>query len=189
MKQHNYKAGDKVRIIGNGDAFKTCEGIHHNFRIGEVVRVLCIDSDYLVCDNDGLTQCISPQHAEPVTFSRDDIKAGYLLEVEDGRDGTTFYMTVVPSARVDAVLGCCCPDKHWWPLSCFDEDTLVYRGPAFTATILRVYGRTNNRLLLANTPANRKLLWEREKKPEAVKMTVAEISEKLGYDVEIVKEG
>lgn len=32
----------------------------------------------------------------------------------------------------------------------------------------------------------RKLLWERK---EAVKMTLAQVCEKLGYDVEIVKEG
>ena len=189
MKQHNYKKGDKVRIIGNNCL--TFTGKLHEFNIGDIVTVENVNGDgSLLCARaaDNKTQIVYPEHVElaEATFTRDDIKAGYLLEVKDERDGNTFYMTVIPSIKDP--LGCCCPGKHWWPLSCFSEDKLTYRGCVFTATIMRVYGLAYNCDLLDNTPDGRKLLWERPEEPKVVEMTVAEISEKLGYEVKIVKE-
>ena len=192
MKKYNYKAGDKVRIIGN----KGLGGarIQHLFADGEIVTVEKVDGTTLRCTN-GVSQWVDVESVEPVEdketdkpaiFNRDDIKAGYLLEVKDGRDGSTFYMTVLPSIRDP--LGCCCPDAHWWPLSFFSKDKLIYTGCVFTATIMRVYGLTYNGGLLDNTPENRDLLWMRQEEPKVVEMTVAEISEKLGYEVKIVKE-
>lgn len=189
MKQHNYKIGDKVRIIGkNNTPF-------HQFEVGEVVQVyeIATRTGSLWCRNGSKGQYVNPADVElvaPDIFNRDDIKAGYLLEVKKENNGEIFYMTVVPSNYNEPYsLGCCCPGKEWWPLSCFGKDTLVYKGPLHTDTILRVYGLATNMNLLKNDPESRELLWERQEKPKAVEMTVAEISEKLGYEVKIVKEG
>lgn len=194
MKQHNYKAGDKVRIIGNKGRY--IPGPFHDYDIGDIVTVehVCADGD-LNCKRarDGKISRVYQEHVEivkadkPVNFTLDNIKAGYLLEVRSKKEGYNFYMTVVPG-KGDAPdgLGCCCPGRHWWPLSLFDKDTLRCDDGD---EILRVYGLTTNKSLLANTPEERELLWERHEEPKAVEMTVAEISEKLGYEVKIVKEG
>ena len=122
-------------------------------------------------------------------FNRDDIEAGYLLVVKDQDTGRTFNMTVLPGnygvngAVKKADLGCCNPGLNgdWWPLSCFDRDDLTFG----VNQVVAVYGVTYNSLLLANSTADRTLLWERKSGPK--KMTVAEICKELGYDVEIVE--
>lgn len=116
---------------------------------------------------------------ESKIFTRDDIKAGYLLVVKDD-DGAKYNMTVIPNAS--GVLGCCSREPgNWWPLSEFDMHDLVYED----SQIIQVYGRTSNSRLLNNSVLGRKLLWKRYEEPK--KMTVAEICAALGYDVEIVK--
>lgn len=111
-------------------------------------------------------------------FNRDDIKAGYLLVVKNTDSGEVFNMTVVPN---QAGLGCC-GSAHWWPLSFFGFNTLACNFPGYE--IIKVYGPTCNKYLLSNTTEDRELLWTRRK---VKKMTVEEICDALGYDVEIVK--
>lgn len=190
MKQHNYKKGDKIRIV------KKANSPAHSFSVGQIVEVKEItpSTGSLFCVCGTRSQYVHPDDVEPVEepviFPLDNIEAGYLLEVKNENNGETFYMTVVPTKYgAPDELGCCCPGKEWWPLSCFDKDTLVYKGVRFPATILRVYGPTINMHLLDNTAEERELLWERQEEPKVVEMTVAEISKKLGYEVKIVKEG
>lgn len=87
------------------------------------------------------------------------------------------------------------PAKHW------DSKTLLHtrellRGRRADLDIVAVYGYVRRapvsltplalrRLLLSTDTKSREELWRRR---EAVKMTLAQICEKLGYDVEIVKE-
>ena len=109
-------------------------------------------------------------------FKLSDIKAGYLLVVEDG--GKHYNMTVVPNKN-DA-LGCCCPaESQWFPLGCFNEN-LEYLG----ARIMSVYGRTFNAGLLSNQTSGRTLLWKRP----LVRLTYKEIEERLGFKFEYVEE-
>lgn len=122
-------------------------------------------------------------------FNKNDIKAGYLLLVKDNKSGDVFNMTVVPGSECETVsrregeLCCCNPDKkRWWPLSHFNA---ALETPAQTFLVVAVYGRTAPAFLLDNSTDNRERLWER--KPDAKKMTVAEIAKKLGYPVEIVE--
>lgn len=199
MEKNNIKVGDKVRIIGNKGRYD--KGPHHYYAIGDIVEVIGVGNDGdLHCEKTaerppffGLRQIVNPRHVElveagkPVLFNLDDIKAGYLLEVKRNKGGETFYMTVVP-AKYDEPdrLGCCCPEKEWWGLNYFEETTLATESGS--CTILRVYGPTANMRLLDNTPDGRELLWERQEEPKVVEMTVAEISEKLGYEVKTVKE-
>lgn len=65
----------------------------------------------------------------------------------------------------------------------------VYSGKPRPYDVMKVYGLPANRVWageLWTSTASRKLLWER--KPVVKKMTVAEICDALGYEVEIVKE-
>lgn len=186
MKKHNYKEGDKVRITGNDG-----NGLHHHFGAGDICVVERVFDERDVAEvvrvDDPLRQRVNFENIEPVEtdkpaiFDRDDIKAGYLLEVKVPWEGAEpFYVTVLPSHHYDgADLGCCCPGKYWCPVDKF------YDGRA--NEILRVYGPTSNQHLLDNTTEDRELLWERPEEPKAVEMTAAEISEKLGYEVKIVK--
>jgi hypothetical protein len=104
------------------------------------------------------------------------IKAGYLLVVETS--GERHNMTVIPDRDDD--LGCSTPpQKHWWPIYKFDEN-----GKYFDSQVVAIYGRTTCARLLDNSLEFRELLWER-KGPK--KMTVAEICNELGYEVEITK--
>jgi hypothetical protein len=140
-------------------------------------------------------------------FKKADIKAGYLLRVKEIETGDEFNMTVVPTrayeahplavllfggkSREEGDLATCCPGEHWWPLAEFDDDLVAndeYK-------VVAVYGCTDSKFLLDNSTEERELLWERETdeapdeevKPEPVKMTLAEIAEKLGHPVEIVE--
>ena len=115
---------------------------------------------------------------EKVDFSQ--IKAGHLLVVENVDEHKVFNMTVVPCDS--GKLGCCYPGNTWTLLEYFDNPELQY----CWAKILRVYGPTTPKFLLDNSTANRELLWKRPEEPK--KMTVAEICEALGYDVEVVRE-
>lgn len=127
-------------------------------------------------------------------FDLSQIKEGYLLVVKDTSEPELISMTVsvgyVSPGSEETGLACCCPGKQWWPLKKFDQDGkwAYFEG---SAEIMAIYGPTIPRLLLDNSIAERELLWERkapqEKGPK--KMTVSEVCEALGYDVEIVKEG
>lgn len=91
-------------------------------------------------------------------FPLEDIKAGYLLVVKNGKTGEVFNVTVVTS-RFDCKeqLGCVCPGKYWSPLDSFGE-SLVDGDYSVQA----VYGLTTNMHLLSNTTDSRELLWKRE---------------------------
>lgn len=98
---------------------------------------------------------------EKKLFPLEDIKAGYLLRVKDTNSGEEFNMTVVPGLTYGCEgMGVCCPDKHWWALSRFNDD-LTYPGDT-THKVMAVYGYCHNRFLLDNTTEDRKLLWSRE---------------------------
>lgn len=115
---------------------------------------------------------------ESKIFNCDDIKAGYLLVAENTVTGKQYNMTVLPSTTG---LGCCNPRTWWFPLSEFSKHALVYG----EHKIIKIYGRTSNMRLLDNSTEERELLWARP--AEVKKMTVREICDALGYDVEIVK--
>lgn len=108
-----------------------------------------------------------------------EIKDGYLLVVKTR--GKIHNMTVGNCCINSMGLGCVTPGEHYWPVDKFNAD-----GVYMESQILAIYGRTYNCCLLDNSTKDRELLWERK---ETKKMTVSEICEALGYDVEIVKEG
>lgn len=119
-------------------------------------------------------------------YPLNEIKAGYLLVVENERTGKSCNMTVLPGNRGYFEGELACTDREggdYWPIECFNNKTLT------TSTGIRIkaiYGVTCNSFLLACSTDERDLLWTREE--EAQKMTVKEICDALGYDVEIVKE-
>lgn len=122
-----------------------------------------------------------PEMKKSKFFPVKDIKAGYLLKVDNGDE--VIYMTVVPNSR--DVLGCADRDgENYWPVDRWCDD--LTNKDDHDTKILAVYGLTANRWLMACDPDHRELLWERKDEPK--KMTVAEVCKELGYDVEIVKE-
>lgn len=123
-------------------------------------------------------------------FDFSQIKAGHLLVVKDTAHPEPFNMTVSgslvrPTSREEG-LACCNPDKkEWWLFSRFDrEGKWQYSGGE--VKIMAVYGAAEPRAIMDNSIAGRELLWERK---EPMRMTMTEVCQALGFDVEIVKEG
>lgn len=113
-------------------------------------------------------------------FTTDDIKSGYVVKLRNG--DLTF---VLRAGNFDKIL---CYDNGLWRLmSGFDKNTLKRADlNDYGNDIMEVYGLVEygyfSEAVIADTE-HRPLLWKRS---EPVKMTVEEISKKLGYDVEIV---
>lgn len=129
-------------------------------------------------------------------FKNKDLRSGYVVEF---RNGVRRLVTRVNDfTRVLVNPGC----GDWNYLSIWDDNLKVKANirtshnecsvetcPKGDYDIVKVYGLVNCTsgygLAFNATPENRPLLWERK---DPVKMTVAEISAKLGYEVEIVAE-
>lgn len=133
-------------------------------------------------------------------FNMWKIHAGYVVEFRNGERGLAMRYDngnagdnlVFLDPNTDCLYG---PAKHW------DSKTLLHtrellRGRRADHDIVAVYGYVRRapvsltplafrRLLLSTDTKSREELWRRR---EAVKMTLAQVCEKLGYDVEIVKE-
>lgn len=130
-------------------------------------------------------------------FNMRKIHAGYVVEFRNGdralvmrcADGPNRSHLIFISATSDRLFG---RETDW------ESNTLerIAPGPGHIETrdwdIMRVYGYVHvgyhvKLVLSTATPGYhcRDLLWERK---EAVKMTVSQICEKLGYDIEIIKE-
>lgn len=131
-------------------------------------------------------------------FTLEDLKSGMVVKLKNDK-----RFLVIRAGRFTKIL----TDGFdtWYYLSEWDNENLKCkslivdqkRGGFFHHTqrqeshdIMEVYGLINDSKhyqdALCTSIEHRELLWSRKKPP--VKMTVAEICEKLGYDVEIVKE-
>ena len=133
-------------------------------------------------------------------FNMRKIHAGYVVEFRNGERGFAMRYDngnagdnlVFLNTDTDCFYG---PANHW------DSKTLLRTGELLCRKradldIVAVYGYVRRapvrltplafrRLLLSSDTKSREELWRRR---EAVKMTLAQVCEKLGYDVEIVKE-
>lgn len=142
-------------------------------------------------------------------FKLSDIEAGYLLRVKFPKEDRDFYATVIPvrDSEVSPIvrmflpdyltygegeLALCSNEGDYSALNHFDDDLV---GQANGWRIDAVYGRTHPKYLLDCSTEGRELLWEREDVAEdeddedptqPVKMTLAEICDALGHNVEIV---
>lgn len=139
-------------------------------------------------------------------FKLCDIEPGYLLRLHDSNEDKDFHVTVLPCCGYEcgtfvglllaASIGmpesgdlAICGDDYYATLGCFDDELVdtIKRSLRIDA----VYGYTVPARLLSNNPDHRELLWEREvveEEPEenpVKRMTIEEISEALGYAVEI----
>lgn len=125
-------------------------------------------------------------------FTREDLKSGYVVKLRNGE-----LRMVVRAGRFTKVL--VSPIGGWAYLSSNWGDDLkrvdLYRHnhhesvPSKSQDIMEVYGLVQStehygEALICST-AYRPLLWTRT---PAVKMTLEEICEKLGYEVELVPE-
>lgn len=122
-----------------------------------------------------------------------DIRAGMLIVMRDLESGKLYNLTTNYNASDE--LGC----SNYHGDRCVDnEDNFFnvksltpefeYRGfppGSIVAVVEEIYGRSNNKYLMHNTPHGRQLLWKR---PETKKMTVSEIEKIFGYKIEVVSE-
>lgn len=118
---------------------------------------------------------------EPVTriepTPKSTLKPGYVCVTRNGH-----YLMVLPTE--DGL--CLCGDDHG-PLSGWNSDLTFNPCGTSKLDIMKVYGLSKYpRFACDRSSDGRKLIWERK---ETKKMTVKEICDALGYDVEIVKEG
>lgn len=132
-------------------------------------------------------------------FTKDDLHSGYVVEFRNG-----VRMLVTRVGNFTKILAN--PGGAWFYLgSGWDRELRAVAFPPHMGEmpvrntlkslnewdIMKVYGliksadNSKYTYALSTRVDHRPLLWERR---EAVKMTVAEISAKLGYDVEIVAE-
>lgn len=122
-------------------------------------------------------------YMELVQFTKADLKSGYLVQYRNGE-----LRLVVETSDGGFVLlsGEC----MIYNSSSSYNDELRYSCTALPNDIMKVYGlpkRAENGSVLFTD--GRELIWQREEKPAAKKMTVSEVCKALGYDVEIVKDG
>lgn len=117
-------------------------------------------------------------------MKKSDLKVGYVAKLRKG----TLCM-VLPNANDEM---CLSGERDWFPVSELRDDlTDKYTD---TADVVEVYGRcAANKYAHDLRTHRRDLLWKRcdllWKRSEAKKMTVKEICDALGYEVEIVKDG
>lgn len=110
-------------------------------------------------------------------MKKSDLKVGYVVKLRKGA-----LCMVLPNANDEM---CLSGERDRFPVSELRDDlTNKYTG---TADVVEVYGRcAANKYAHHLSTHQRDLLWKRS---EAKKMTVKEICDALGYDVEIVKDG
>lgn len=114
-------------------------------------------------------------------MTRADLKSGYLVETRDR--GLFMVMTRADGTKV-AINEASEVGFHVNAAEMFDDLTSTHQMQAWD--IMAVYGRPEvSYLCFSFSLVSRSLLWKRS---EPKKMTVKEICEALGYDVEIVKE-
>lgn len=74
MEKHEFKIGDKVRIVGNGDKVHTTR---HHFDNGEVVEIESITTDgslFLRRWSDGLLQIVDQEHVEAIEEDQEHVE-------------------------------------------------------------------------------------------------------------------
>lgn len=110
-------------------------------------------------------------------MKKSDLKVGYVVKLRKGA-----LCMVLPNANDEM---CLSGDHDWFPVSELRDDlTNKYTD---TTDVVEVYGRcAANKYAHDLSTHRRDLLWERK---EPKKMTVKEICDALGYEVEIVKDG
>lgn len=114
-----------------------------------------------------------------------DIHTGYVVVLRNGtacmvvRTGENFVKFLISADHKQSV-----------PMNAYNDELRISRSYQDTnLDIMEIYGLANGNnhnsaiRALDVSPRGRTLLWSR---PTAVKMTVAEIAAKLGYDIEIV---
>lgn len=108
-----------------------------------------------------------------------DLKVGQLLVITD-KGNNVESLAIVTFNNKDEI--CISGPSFYCDINDMKQESMESSLGGYV--VERVYSRGHNRLAYKLDIGGRTLLWSR---PTAKKMTVAEICEKLGYEVEIVK--
>lgn len=107
-------------------------------------------------------------------FKKEDVKAGYLLEFQNG------LLAIVTYNCEDKL--CYSSDKKWGYVEDLTNELYQFKdGPRVVA----IYDRTYNACAYALSKQGRNLLWKCE--PTKTKMTLAQIEALLGKSIEIIE--
>lgn len=111
-----------------------------------------------------------------MSFTKAELKPGYLVERKDGK-----LKMVMPTSTGLVLTE---KDGVWFSLDSYEDNLNLKTNEDWS--INKVYGLTHfAQKTLKFETVDRDLLWERKEKK---KMTVAEIEQELGYEVEIISE-
>lgn len=184
-----FKVGDRVRRTKDFSPFCGLPLIPKG-SIGTIIDAA--DCQYPRVKFDGYRPINSDvEYLEPVPFSKADLKPGYVVEMRDGRKALILPYRDV-RGDCDALLMVYDAPNSWsWdPVDACLSDDLLWKtdNGDKSQDVIRVYGLSNvgGRAISAESVDDRPILWERK---EPKKMTVKDICDALGYDVEIVKDG
>lgn len=117
-----------------------------------------------------------------------DLKTGMRIILRNGGEYIVLENVITPydEGKEDMYI---LVDGGWMSSNSYNDD-LTCKGNSREYDIMEVYAQNNGNFLSGdvlqkNAIKNMNLIWKREEKR---KMTVSEICEELGYDIEIIKE-
>lgn len=119
-----------------------------------------------------------------------DLKTGMRIILRDGQEYIVLKNVITPCTSEKEVDMYICTDGGWMSSISYNDDLTAKNREYKKFDIIKVYAQNNGeyidaRVLDKNALVYMDKIWERKEKK---KMTVSEICEELGYDVEIVKE-
>lgn len=122
---------------------------------------------------------------ELATFSKADLKPGYVVEMRDGSKAIICEYQPKGARKTELALMYEKGDHGWDKFGLVNDDLTWDGVVGSNHDITKVYGYSSDGYFANNTNTEfRPLLWERK---EPKKMTMKEICDALGYEVEIVK--
>ena len=175
--ERKFKVGDKVRFIGDASKHTSSDAlICHKDEL--TVHGICDNGDIRVMwSSNGpyryYTWVMTTNEIELIEFTKDSLQPGDMVTLRNG-------------ARL--ILD---EDTEFWDITNINNyitdiddftDELSFKPKSYYA-----YDQENNDIVKVERPTYHTVYERVEEKKEPKKMTVAEISKKLGYDVEIVK--
>ena len=118
-----------------------------------------------------------------------DLKTGMRIILRDGSEAVVLKDVITPHKSEGKQDMYVYIDGGWMSSSRYNDD-LTIKGENKEFDIVKVYAQNNGEYIDASVLDKNALkymdkIWERKEK---IKMTVSEICEELGYDIEIVKE-
>lgn len=184
-----FKVGDKVRIKPVSE-IKESQHVYfldamREYAGSDTIHVVIMVDDHGMVRLENIRWRWDPKWLEPV-YEEQKILPGYVVKrYYENCDSELYLATMVKKPDRDSASVCIANASGWDSAECKSDvlyDSIVR---------VEVYGyATSGVSAVTRSTEGRELLWTWERdKPAPKKMTVKEVCEALGYDVQIVKDG